>query len=160
MGQKVNPTIFRVGVIFDSSSKWFSRDNYAQMLKEDILIRKFLKAKLKDSGIAQVEIKRSAKEIEIIVHTSRPGVIIGRGGANVEELKKEIKKKFFGNRAAFPFDLFRNFFYVNIKKIFGGIFLYSAKKIITCLGMTLRILFNLLKRNLFFSFGNVFKKKL
>ena len=98
MGQKVHPTIFRMGILYEANSKWFSKKDYAQNLKQDVQIRKFLEKKLAEGGISKIEIRRSAKEIEIIVHTSRPGVIIGRGGTNVEDLKKEIKKKYFGSK--------------------------------------------------------------
>lgn len=98
MGQKVHPTIFRIGTLYEADSKWFARKDYAKNLKQDVQIRKFLKDKLKEGGVSKIEIRRSAKEIEVIVHTSRPGVIIGRGGTNVEDLKKEIKRKYFGSR--------------------------------------------------------------
>ena len=99
MGKKVHPTIFRMGNIYTSNSKWYAKkEKYSEMLQEDVSIRKYLGKKLPESGISKIEIKRSAKDIEIVIHTSRPGVIIGKGGANVEDLKKEIKNKFFGSK--------------------------------------------------------------
>lgn len=99
MGKKINPKIFRIGTTIDPFSKWFARKkDFADCLKEDTLIRKHLKNKFVNSGVAKIEIKRAAGTLEIIIHTSKPGVIIGRGGAGVEELKKGLKKKFYGNR--------------------------------------------------------------
>lgn len=99
MGQKVHPTIFRIGTIYESNSKWYaSNKEYPKYLQQDTLIRKHLMKKFVEAGVSWIEIKRSAKDIEIIIHTSRPGVIIGRGGSNVEDLKKEIKQQFFGSK--------------------------------------------------------------
>jgi len=98
MGQKVNPIIFRTGVIRSWNSKWFAAENYAAYLKQDIEIRKFLKTKMKDSGIARVEIERSAERINIIIHTSKPGLIIGRGGSAVDDLRREISRKFIKDK--------------------------------------------------------------
>ena len=97
MSQKVHPTIYRIGKIYDSNSKWFAEKGYAKMLEQDIKIRKFLLNKLKEGGVSKIEIKRSSKEIDINIHTSRPGVIIGRGGTNLDDLKSEIKRKYFGS---------------------------------------------------------------
>jgi len=93
MGQKVNPKIFRIGVIRGWNSRWFSKKNFSFLLKQDVLIRKFLKNKLKDSGVARIEMERSAGNINIIIHAARPGVIIGRSGVGIEELKSELRKK-------------------------------------------------------------------
>jgi len=99
MGQKVHPTIFRIGTIYESNSKWYaSRQDYAKYLQQDTEIRKLLMKKFVEAGVSWVEIKRSPKDVEIIIHTSRPGIIIGRGGASVEELKKEIKQTYFGSK--------------------------------------------------------------
>jgi small subunit ribosomal protein S3 len=97
MGQKVNPIIFRMGMSQSWKSKWFSDKHYIEYLKQDVLVRKFLKNKLKDAGIDEIEIKRSADVIEIVIYSSRPGVIIGRGGTGVEDIKKEIISKYFKN---------------------------------------------------------------
>ena len=94
MGQKVNPKIFRIAVIETWNSKWFATKNYPQLLREDILIRKFLQKKLRDAWVAKIEIERSEKSLTVIIYAAKPGLIIGRGGAGIEELKKEIKEKF------------------------------------------------------------------
>lgn len=99
MGKKINPKIFRLNTIGESSSKWFANaKDFPRILKEDVKIKKFIKIKFKNSGVSRIEIKRSSGNIEIIIHTARPGVIIGRGGAGVEGIKKEIKQTFFGNQ--------------------------------------------------------------
>ncbi len=94
MGQKVHPISFRTGVVSTWKSKWFARRSFAQFLQQDIRIRRWLRNKLRLAGLSNMEIERSANNINIIIHTAKPGVIIGRGGAQVEELKKEIKQKF------------------------------------------------------------------
>lgn len=98
MGRKVNPRIFRIGVINEASSKWFAQKNYHNFLKEDIQIRDYMRKKLREGGVARIEIERSSGTITIIVHTSRPGVVIGRGGGGIEDIKKAIKQKFLGNQ--------------------------------------------------------------
>jgi len=97
MGHKVNPIVFRMGMSQSWKSKWFSDKHYIEYLKQDVLVRKFLKNKLKDAGVAEIEIKRSADIIEIVINSSRPGVIIGRGGTGVDDIKKEIINKYFKN---------------------------------------------------------------
>ncbi|HBV33393.1 TPA: 30S ribosomal protein S3 [Patescibacteria group bacterium] len=94
MGQKVHPISFRTGVVYTWKSKWFSARNYTALLASDIKIRKWLKSKLRGSAVDKVEIERSPTAVNVIIHTAKPGLIIGRGGAQVEELKKEIKKRF------------------------------------------------------------------
>jgi len=94
MGHKVNPIAFRIGQTQTWSSRWFSHRNYPELLKEDILIRKFLKTKLKEAGIEKVIIERSPTEITIIIEAVRPGIIIGRGGSGIEEIKKELMIKY------------------------------------------------------------------
>ena len=95
MGQKVNPKIFRIGVIRTWNSKWFSSGkDYIKNFSQDIKIKKFLIQKLREAGIDRVEIERSANKISINVFTAKPGLIIGRGGAGVDDLKKEVHKKF------------------------------------------------------------------
>lgn len=93
MGKKVHPTIFRTGVIFPTKSVWFATDkNYSKFVLEDNKIRRFLEDKLKLAGIVNVEIKRSINTVDIFIYVSRPGVVIGRGGSNLEALKKDIEK--------------------------------------------------------------------
>lgn len=94
MGQKVHPTAFRIGVIRGWKSKWFTRKDYAVYLEQDVRIRKHLQKKLKDAGVSMIHVERSASGIIINLFTSKPGIVIGRGGAGAEELKKEIQKKF------------------------------------------------------------------
>lgn len=91
MGQKVNPTIFRIGVNKTWSSKWFAAKGFGLHLKQDEKIRKFIKRKFKTGGIALIEISRTANSMTVTIHTSRPGVVIGRGGTGAEELKQEIQ---------------------------------------------------------------------
>jgi len=98
MGRKVNPRIFRIGIINESCSKWFAQKNYSVFLKEDVQIRDFIRKKLREAGVARIEIERSSGTITIIIQTSRPGVVIGRGGAGIEDLKKIIKQKFLGSQ--------------------------------------------------------------
>lgn len=105
MGQKVHPKIFRIGVIDTWRSKWFSDKDYAERLEQDIRIRRFIMKKLREAGIASVEIVRSGDSIEINIHTSKPGLVIGRGGTGADELKKEIKKKYFSKKATFSVNI-------------------------------------------------------
>jgi len=90
MGQKTNPIGFRLGIIKSWESRWFSEKDYSKLLQEDINIRKFLMKKLSAAGISKVVIERPAKLAKITIHTSRPGVIIGKKGSDIEKLKKEI----------------------------------------------------------------------
>jgi len=92
MGQKTNPIGIRLGINKTWSSIWFDEKNYASKLHEDILIRKFLNKKLSDASIAKTEIERNSKKISINIFTARPGLVIGKGGAEVENLKKMITK--------------------------------------------------------------------
>ena len=93
MGQKVNPNGIRVGVIKDWQSKWYADSkNFADYLVEDNKIRKFLKKKLYASGVSQIEIERTSKFVKVNVYAAKPGLIIGKGGAEVESVKKELSK--------------------------------------------------------------------
>jgi small subunit ribosomal protein S3 len=91
MGQKVHPIGLRVGIIEDWRSKWFSQKNYAKWLHEDLQIRAFVKEKLKATGISRVEIERAAEKVKVSVHTAKPGIIIGKKGAGVDDLRREIQ---------------------------------------------------------------------
>ncbi len=93
MSHKVDPISNRLGIIKDWNSRWFNKKKRADYLREDSLIRDFIKKKLAKAAIERIVIERSANLINIIVYSARPGIIIGRGGTGVEELKKEIKKK-------------------------------------------------------------------
>ena len=92
MGQKVNPHGIRVGVIKDWDSKWYAEGNFADNLVEDYNIRTFLKKKLYSAGISKIEIERASDRVKIIVFTAKPGVVIGKGGSEIEKLKAEVQK--------------------------------------------------------------------
>ncbi|HOA18603.1 MAG TPA: 30S ribosomal protein S3 [bacterium] len=93
MGQKINPIGYRLGVSKEWSSKWYSpKNSYADLVLEDIKIRKFLKNKLDQAGLKVIEIERTENEVSITLRVSKPGLVIGRGGTGVEELEKELKK--------------------------------------------------------------------
>ncbi|MFH0929775.1 MAG: 30S ribosomal protein S3 [Candidatus Moraniibacteriota bacterium] len=95
MGQKVNPQGIRLGITSDWKSRWFSKKDLPRQLKEDIEIREMLFKKLKTASIGSVEMERSAGSVKVIIKTARPGIIIGRGGTGVEDIKKLIKDTFF-----------------------------------------------------------------
>ena len=93
MGQKVNPHGLRVGVIADWDSKWYAESgDFANNLVEDYNIRKFLKKKLYAAGVSKIEIERASDRVKVIVYTAKPGVVIGKGGAEIEVTKKELSK--------------------------------------------------------------------
>ena len=92
MGQKVNPHGIRVGVIKDWDSRWYAEKDFADYLVEDYNIRKFLKKKLFTAGISKMDIERTNEAVKIMVYTAKPGIVIGKGGADVEALKSEVEK--------------------------------------------------------------------
>lgn len=92
MGQKVSPIGFRIGVIRDWDARWYADKNYNQLLKEDLQIRDHIQGKLSNAGISRVEIERAANNVRLNIHTAKPGMVIGRGGAGVEELRKDLEK--------------------------------------------------------------------
>ena len=92
MGQKVNPHGLRVGVIKDWDSRWYADGEYADFLVEDYNIRKFLKKKLYAAGVSKIEIERASDRVKVILYTAKPGVVIGKGGAEIEVTKKELAK--------------------------------------------------------------------
>ena len=92
MGQKVNPHGLRVGVIKDWDSKWYADADFADYLVEDYNIRKLLKKKLFSAGVSKIEIERASDRVKVIVFTAKPGVVIGKGGAEIEITKKELQK--------------------------------------------------------------------
>ena len=92
MGQKVNPHGLRVGVIKEWDSKWYAEKDFADNLVEDHEIRTFLKKRLYSAGISKIEIERASDRVKIIVYTAKPGVVIGKGGSEIEKVKAEIKK--------------------------------------------------------------------
>ena len=92
MGQKVNPHGLRVGVIKDWDSRWYAESEFADYLAEDYKIRKHLKAKLKNTGVAKIEIERTSDRVKVVIYSAKPGLIIGRGGADIEATKAELAK--------------------------------------------------------------------
>lgn len=92
MGQKVHPIGMRVGVIRDWDAKWYAKKEYAEYLHEDLRIRKFIASKLADAAVSTVEIERAANRVNVSIHTAKPGMVIGKGGAEVENLRKELNK--------------------------------------------------------------------
>lgn len=92
MGQKVNPLILRLGTIYNWESRWFEKKNYKDVLLEDYKIRKILMEKLRIAGVSRIEIERSINSLKITAYVSRPGIVIGRAGTGLEELKKFLLK--------------------------------------------------------------------
>ena len=92
MGQKVNPHGLRVGVIKDWDSKWYAEKDFADNLVEDNQIRKFLKKRLYSAGVSKIEIERASERVKVTVYTAKPGVVIGKGGAEIEKVKAELAK--------------------------------------------------------------------
>ena len=92
MGQKVNPHGLRVGVIKDWDSKWYAEADFADCLVEDYQIRKFLKKKLYNAGVSKIEIERTSDRVKIIISTAKPGMIIGKGGSEIEKVRAELQK--------------------------------------------------------------------
>lgn len=92
MGQKVNPIGMRVGIIREWDAKWYAEKEYAEFLHEDLRIRKFIATKLADAAVSTVEIERAANRVNISIHTAKPGMVIGKGGSEVENLRKELNK--------------------------------------------------------------------
>ncbi|MBE5858088.1 MAG: 30S ribosomal protein S3 [Lachnospiraceae bacterium] len=92
MGQKVNPHGLRVGVIKDWDSRWYADAEFSDFLVEDFEIRKYLKKKLYAAGISKIEIERASDRVKVVIHTAKPGVVIGKGGAEIEITKQELSK--------------------------------------------------------------------
>jgi small subunit ribosomal protein S3 len=92
MGHKTHPKGFRVGVIENWDSRWFAKRDYAELLHEDIRVRRFLKKRLYHAGISKIEIERAANKAKVNIHTARPGIVIGKKGAEIEKLKAELNK--------------------------------------------------------------------
>ncbi|AWX53825.1 MULTISPECIES: 30S ribosomal protein S3 [Brevibacillus] len=90
MGQKVSPVGLRIGVIRDWESKWYADKDFATLLHEDLKIRKYVKGRLKDAAVSTIEIERAANRVNVTIHTAKPGMVIGKGGAEVETLRKSL----------------------------------------------------------------------
>ena len=91
MGQKTNPIGYRLGYNYTWSSRWYAGKDYAKLLHQDVKIRKMVKARLYHAGVSKVEIERSGDQTRVIIHTARPGIIIGRKGAEVDKLRRILK---------------------------------------------------------------------
>ncbi|EKE25520.1 MAG: SSU ribosomal protein S3P [uncultured bacterium] len=98
MGHKVNPTGLRIGITTGWKSRWFAEKDFTKKLKEDVQVRQFVMKKWKSAAIADVEIERSANTMKLIIKTSRPGVLIGRGGTGIGDMTAAIKKQFFAGK--------------------------------------------------------------
>ncbi len=92
MGQKVHPYGFRVGITKPWFSKWYNQKNYADLVHEDVRFRKIVKERLYSTGVARIEIERAANKVKIIIHTARPGLVIGKKGAGIDALRLELQK--------------------------------------------------------------------
>ena len=92
MGQKVNPHGLRVGIISDWDSKWYAEAEFADNLVEDYNIRTYLKKKLYSAGVAKIEMERASDRLKVIIYTAKPGLVIGKGGSEIEKLKEEVQK--------------------------------------------------------------------
>lgn len=93
MGRKVHPIGFRLGIVHDWESKWYAERNYTEQLHEDLTIRRLINAELTRAGISRIEIERAANRIEVTIHTSKPGIVIGKQGANVERIRQLIEQQ-------------------------------------------------------------------
>ncbi|AZU59916.1 30S ribosomal protein S3 [Neobacillus mesonae] len=92
MGQKVNPVGLRIGIIRDWESKWYAGKDFAELLHEDIKVREYITKRLKDASVSKVEIERAANRVNVTVHTAKPGMVIGKGGTEVEALRKALNQ--------------------------------------------------------------------
>jgi len=92
VGQKVSPIGFRIGIIRDWDARWFAGKNYKELLHEDLQIRDYIQKTLQSASVSRIEIERAANNLRINIHTAKPGMVIGRGGAGVEELRKTLEK--------------------------------------------------------------------
>lgn len=93
MGQKINPTGMRVGIIRDWDAKWYAnKKDYATALHEDLKLRKYIETKLSDASVSRIEIERTANRVNISIHTAKPGMVIGKGGSEVDALRNELSK--------------------------------------------------------------------
>ena len=92
MGQKVHPKSMRLGVIQDWDAKWYANKDYAKLLHEDVKVREYIKKKLYEAGISRIEIERFANRLKVTIHTAKPGVVIGKGGTEVDALRQDLVK--------------------------------------------------------------------
>lgn len=94
MGRKVNPVGFRLGIVSDWESTWFAERNYTDQLHEDLAIRDLIYGQMPRAGISRIELERSANKVDVTLYTSKPGIVIGKQGSNVERMKKDLEKEF------------------------------------------------------------------
>ena len=92
MGQKTNPIGLRLGIIRSWNSNWFDEKNFSEKLSEDLMLSKYVRSRLKKAGVSRIEIERTPKKITLTIHTAKPGIVIGRKGAEVDKLKEELKQ--------------------------------------------------------------------
>jgi small subunit ribosomal protein S3 len=92
MGHKVHPIGFRLGILYPWQSKWYADRNYTELLHEDLSVRKQILKKLSDAAVSRVELERNANQVIVTIHTAKPGIVIGRGGQKVDELRTELEK--------------------------------------------------------------------
>jgi len=92
MGHKVHPIGFRLGILYGWQSKWYADKNYTELLHEDLSVRKTILKKLSDAAVSRVELERNANQVIVTIHTAKPGIVIGRGGQKVDELRTELEK--------------------------------------------------------------------
>ncbi|UUZ82126.1 30S ribosomal protein S3 [Paenibacillus sp. P26] len=92
MGQKVNPVGLRIGIIRDWESKWYAGKDFGDLLMEDVRIREYLKTKLKESAVSRIEIERAANRVNVTIHTAKPGMVIGKGGSEIEVIRAYLSK--------------------------------------------------------------------
>jgi small subunit ribosomal protein S3 len=92
MGHKVHPIGFRLGILYGWQSKWYAGKNYTELLHEDLGIRKFVLKRLSDASVSRVELERNANQVIVTIHTAKPGIVIGRGGQKVDELRTELER--------------------------------------------------------------------
>ena len=97
MGHKVHPIGFRLGILYPWQSKWYADKNYTELLHEDLAIRRLIFNRLSDAAISRVELERNANQVIVTIHTAKPGIVIGRGGQKVDELRSDLEK-FTGRR--------------------------------------------------------------
>src|SRR3989344_1303513 len=105
MGQKVNPKGFRLLMSEQWRSRWFSEREYAHLLRQDVMIRRFLMKKLREAGIDRIDIERSRGEVAVTIVAAKPGLIIGRGGTGIEDLRKDIVKNFLDKKTGFKLNV-------------------------------------------------------
>jgi small subunit ribosomal protein S3 len=100
MGQKVHPKVFRLGVVYGWSSRWFGGSHFREHLRQDVEVKKYLRKLLKDAAVEKVEIERSANKVTIYIYTAKPGFVIGRGGQGIEDIRKKVVEACFGGKGS------------------------------------------------------------